>query len=189
MKAHTSRFYSVLIPTLFLIVGCSSHGNSLYVDQESDHVRTCRIHYIVREVPWISEWFMRGTVESMLTYEPIVAADSIAINSLKELVDSLFLFSSADLTQVRSSWRTPETFINVRYLIIFDYDTRQDTLILASTPEEGMIMKKRLSYSDSVYFRMIDLIREYDHKWGEMFDEFCRDGVFLLPEDICHAYR
>ncbi|MCQ2161909.1 MAG: hypothetical protein MJY86_01390 [Bacteroidales bacterium] len=125
----------------------------------------------------------------MLTYEPIVAADSIAINSLKELVDSLFLFSSADLTQVRSSWRTPETFINVRYLIIFDYDTRQDTLILASTPEEGMIMKKRLSYSDSVYFRMIDLIREYDHKWGEMFDEFCRDGVFLLPEDICHAYR
>lgn len=177
--------YKLFISACSVIIAFSLNSCNNQEVSTNEIVHSCAIHYYRDEVPWVPDWLGRGTVEFMLEEEPLIIYDSLAINQVKGIVDSLYLTSSIDVYQADEGVDPTDHCIDVRYLMIFDYGLRKDTLLLASTPSEGMIMKKRLFYSEDVYFRMVNLIKRNDKEWGRIFDKFCRDGVFLYGIEDC----
>ena len=136
-------------------------------------LKKCTIYYYKDEAPWVPDWFMDGTVESMLHETALEVYDSAAINMLKNEIDSLLhtlIIGTSKIPDCKS--------LNVRYLVVFDYGTYQDTLAMEPVAYCPMKMNNTLFYSKKTYYDVIKIISSYDPEWGRLFNRYHRDSTF-----------
>lgn len=169
-----------MIVICIIVIGCSS----VQSQPAEDSVISCDIYYYKIDVPWVPDWFCSGTVDAMLRQECMVSSDSLSINRIKHTVDSLVQLSTVMKSGARKLVDEGEE-IDTRYLVIFNYQSRSDTLSVGPVATSMMSMHNSIFYSKKIYYWIVETIMSEDTEWGSLFNLYHKDSTFyVLPAQM-----
>lgn len=161
---------------LFVLILASSCKEHTVVT--NNIVSSCSLYYYKDILPWDCLWFADGTAKDMLEEFCIVVEDSTVINSLKHHIDSIYDRCSIELPYI-STLRGPIIDeVDTRFLAIFHYSSKSDTLALGPTSDCKMSINGRYFISSDIYYGVINLIKSKDLEWSELVDQYYNGGVF-----------
>ena len=163
-----------------VVIGCTS----VQSHPVEDSVISCDIYYYKNDAPWVPDWFCSGTVDAMLRQECIVSSDSLSINRIKHTVDSLVQLSTVMISGAGKFLDGGEE-IDTRYLVIFNYPSRSDTLSVGPVATSMISMHNRIFYSKEIYYWIVETIMSEDAEWGNLFNLYHKDSTFyVLPAQM-----